>query len=187
MSSNFVVKRLCEQCGQVFEAKTTVTRFCSKLCNKRSTKQKLRNDVMAPMDLVIKKVLDKEKPDLRGVEFLSVKAAAALLGSSDKIIYSLIHSGKLNAINLSKRKTIVARKDVDRLFALPEKKEIPKPRPALAECYHMGEAQGLFNISEKALFDLIRRNSIPKFQDGKFTYVAKADLDEIFNPKISYA
>ena len=41
MSSNFVVKRLCEHCGQVFEAKTTVTRFCSKLCNKRSYKQKL--------------------------------------------------------------------------------------------------------------------------------------------------
>jgi excisionase family DNA binding protein len=187
MSSNFTVKRLCEQCGQVFEAKTTVTRFCSKLCNKRNYKQNIRNSKMAPMDQVVKKVLDKSTPDLKGVEFLSVKAAAALLGASEKIVYSLIHSGKLNAINLSKRKTIVARKDVDGLFARSEMIEDKKGRPNIEDCYHMGQAQALFNISEKALFDLIKRNNILKFQEGKFTYVAKVDLDRIFDPTISYA
>jgi hypothetical protein len=75
---------LCEQCGQVFEAKTTVTRFCSKLCNKRNYKQNIRNSKVAPMDQVVKKVLDKSTPDLTGVQFLSVKAAAALLGASEK-------------------------------------------------------------------------------------------------------
>jgi excisionase family DNA binding protein len=187
MSSNFTVKRLCEQCGNVFEAKTTVTRFCSKLCNKRRYKQSLREDKMAPMDQVVKRVLKKEKPDLKGIEFLSVKAAAALLGASDKIIYSMIHSGKLNAVNLSKRKTVVARKDVDGLFLLPEKKEGQMVRPAIEECYHMGEAQEKFNISEGALFNIIKRNKILKFQEGKFSYVAKADLDNIFNPVKSHA
>jgi len=184
MSSNFTVKRLCEQCGQVFEAKTTVTRFCSKLCNKRNHQQKIRNGKMASMDQVIKKVLDKGKPDLKGVEFLSVKATAALLGASDKIVYSLIRSGKLNAINLSKRKTIVARKDVDQLFALPEKTKEKTTRPNIEDCYHMGQAQAMFNISEKALFDIIKRNNISKVQEGKFTYVAKVDLDRIFTPII---
>ncbi|PLW89456.1 MAG: hypothetical protein C0154_11485 [Mucilaginibacter sp.] len=28
MSSNFTVNRLCEQCGNVFLTKTTVTKFC---------------------------------------------------------------------------------------------------------------------------------------------------------------
>jgi len=139
---------------------------------------------MAPMDQVVKKVLDKGKPNLKDVEFLSVKAAAALLGASEKIIYSLIHSGKLHATNLSKRKTTVTRKDVDGLFALPEQPTIIQPRPAVADCYHMAEAQVIYNISEKALFDLIKRNNISKFQEGKFTYVAKADLDRIFNPTI---
>jgi len=124
---------------------------------------------MAPMDQVVKKVLDKGKPNLKDVEFLSVKAAAALLGASEKIIYSLIHSGKLHATNL---------------FALPEQPTIIQPRPAVADCYHMAEAQVIYNISEKALFDLIKRNNISKFQEGKFTYVAKADLDRIFNPTI---
>jgi len=50
MSSNFTVKRLCEQCGNVFEAKTTVTRFCGKLCNKRNFKQRIRGVKMAAMD-----------------------------------------------------------------------------------------------------------------------------------------
>jgi len=184
MSSNFTVKRLCEQCGQVFEARTTVTRFCSKLCNKRNHNQNSRDCKMASMDQVVKRVLDKGKPDLKDVEFLSVKAAAALLGASDKIVYALIHSGKLNAINLSKRKTIVARKDVDQLFALPERTEQKKARPNIEDCYHMGQAQTLFNISEKALFDIIKRNNISKFQKGKFTYVVKVDLDRIFNPTI---
>ena len=147
MSSNFTVKRLCEQCGQVFEAKTTVTRFCSKLCNKRNYKQTLRQGKMAPMDQAVKKVLDKGKPETKDVEFLSVKAAAALLGASDKIIYSLIQSGRLNAINLSKRKTVVARKDVDALFALPEPKEAIKSKPAIEDCYHMGEVEILMNVT----------------------------------------
>lgn len=182
MSSNFTVKRLCEQCGQVFEAKTTVTRFCSKLCNKRNGKQHLRQAKMAPMDQAIKKALDKGKLDLKNVEFLSVKAAAALLGASDKIIYTLIASGRLNAINLSKRKTVVARKDVDALFSFPEPKQTVKAKPAVTDCYHMGEAQTLFNISEKALFTLIKRNNLSKFQEGKFTYVPKTELEAIFNP-----
>ncbi len=152
MSSNFTVKRLCEQCGQVFEAKTTVTRFCSKLCNKRNYKQKNRNSKMAPMDQAVKKVLDKGKPDLKGVEFLSVKAAAALLGASDKIIYSPIHSGKLNAINLSKRKTIVARKDVDQLFDLPEKTEEKNVRPSIEDLLSHGTGADIIQYFRKGTF-----------------------------------
>ncbi len=53
MSSNFTVNRICEGCGNVFEAKTTVTRFCSKLCTKRVYKKSLRGIKMASMDKVV--------------------------------------------------------------------------------------------------------------------------------------
>jgi excisionase family DNA binding protein len=49
-------------------------------------------------------------------EFLNVKSAARLLRASDKMIYHLISIGKLNAVNLFKRKTLVYRKDIDKLF-----------------------------------------------------------------------
>jgi predicted DNA-binding transcriptional regulator AlpA len=182
MSSNFTVNRLCEQCGKVFEAKTTVTRFCSKLCNKRNSKTRHRGLKMASMDEVVKKVLDKKGLDVSAMEFLSVKAAGKLLGASERIIYGMIANGKLNAINLSKRKTVVFRKDIDRLFELPTPKPKTEEKTSIEDCYHMGEAQSVFNISEKALYDIIKRNSIPKFQEGKFTYVPKFHLNKILNP-----
>jgi hypothetical protein len=46
----------------------------------------------------------------------------------------------------------------------------------------MGEAQEIYHISEKALFDIIKRNEVPKYQVGKFSYVLKTHLDKIFNP-----
>ncbi|MDB5089264.1 MAG: hypothetical protein JWR09_3258, partial [Mucilaginibacter sp.] len=57
----------------------------------------------------------------------------------------------------------------------------------LSECYHMGEAQKNYNISEKALFDILKRNEVPKYQVGKFTYVLKSHLDKIFNPGGNHA
>jgi excisionase family DNA binding protein len=182
MSSNFTVKRLCEQCGNVFEAKTTVTRFCGKLCNKRNFKQRIRGVKMAAMDEVVKSILDKPSDDLKATEFLSVRLAAKLLGASQKIIYSMIRSGRLKAVNLSKRKTTVYRKEIDNLFALPEIDSTNiSLKPEIVECYHMAEAQEKFNISEKALYELIKRNHISKFQAGWYTYVAKSDLDKIFS------
>jgi hypothetical protein len=46
----------------------------------------------------------------------------------------------------------------------------------------MSEAQDKFKISEGALYNLIKRNKIPKFRNGKYTYVKKIDLEKIFNP-----
>jgi hypothetical protein len=185
MSSNFTVNRICEQCGKVFAARTTVTRFCSKVCNSKNGKMRSRKLKMAPMDQVVKKVLEKREEDVSSAEFLNVKNAAKLLKASEKMVYHLINVGRLHAINLSERKTLVRRKEVDRLFELPpvfELKEI-KP-PAISECYNMGEAQRIFNISEKALFDIIKRNNLFKFQESKFIYVAKSDLNKIFNPEL---
>lgn len=183
MSSNFTVNRLCEQCGNVFEAKTTVTRFCSKLCNKRSYKAKERGQKMASIDQVVKKVLEGTPSKQINADYLDVKTAAKLLRASDKMIYSMINLGKLNAVNLSKRKTLVARKDIDKLFELPQVVQLKELKPPpISECYNMGEAQKKFNISEKALFEIIKRNNLFKFQEGKFVYVAKSELDRVLNP-----
>ena len=119
--------------------------------------------------------------ELNSLEFLSVKAAAKLLGASDKIVYNMIRSGRLKATNLSARKTVISRKDIDSLFQLPA--AAADDPDDLANCYHMGEAQVIYNISEKALYEIIKRNNITKIQSGKFTYVAKSALNKIFNIK----
>jgi excisionase family DNA binding protein len=182
MSSNFTVNRLCEQCGNVFVAKTTVTRFCSKLCNKRNGKQRSRNTKMAAMDKVVKKVLESKSEEDNEQEFLSVKEAAKLLNTSDKMVYRLINIGKIHAVNLSERKTTVRRSDIDRIFELPTVVKLSEVKPPkVSMCYHMAEAMQIFNISESALFHLIKRHRLFKFQQGRYTYVAKSDLNKIFN------
>jgi len=163
MSSNITINKICEHCGKVFTAKTTVTRFCSSQCNSRNYKQKVRNEKL-------------------GI------AKQEVLGASDKIVYTMIKSGRLKATNLSVRKTVINRADIDKLFELPEMPDDRKPNSSnLSECCHMGEAQKVYNISEKVLFDILKRNEVPKYQVGKFTYVLKSHLDQIFNPGGSHA
>jgi len=42
MSSNLRIKRVCENCGNVFIAKTTVTKYCSDECAKKHYKWRKR-------------------------------------------------------------------------------------------------------------------------------------------------
>jgi recombinational DNA repair protein (RecF pathway) len=44
MSSNFTIQKKCVHCKKTFDAKTTVTRFCGKLCNKRHNAAKQKNE-----------------------------------------------------------------------------------------------------------------------------------------------
>lgn len=182
MSSNFTVDRICECCGNVFTAKTTVTRFCSKLCNKRFWKSQARGKKIAPMNELVEKIVGQTSEKNQPREFLTVRMAAKLLGVSEKIVYGMINTGRIRAVNLAERKTIVSRQEIDNLFQLPE---LPKPaevQPGIEDCYHMAEAQAKFGISEKALYALVKRNKIQKFQSGWYTYVPKQALDTIFNP-----
>lgn len=181
MSSNFTVNRVCEQCGNIFIAKTTVTRFCSKACNSKNNKQKIRASKIAEADHQVRQVINHRIEELSSLEFLTVKAAAELLGASERIIYTMIRTGRLKATNLSVRKTVISRRDIDGLFDLLPAGPSVDIALTIENCYNIGEAQTKFNVSEKALFEIIKRNNISKFQQGKFTYVPKTALDSIFN------
>lgn len=183
MSSNFTVKKICEQCGNIFIARTTVTRFCSKACNSKNHKLRLREAKISVANQQVKSAVNHRLEELHQLEFLSVKAAAKLLGTTDKILYTMINSGRLKATNLSVRKTRINRADIDRLFELPEMPDDLKPNSSnLSECCHIGEAQQQYGISEKALLDILKRNEVPKYQVGKYSYVLRVHLDQIFKP-----
>lgn len=185
MSSNFIVKRICEQCKGIFDAKTTVTRFCSALCNKKNYKLRKRNEAMKDTDQKVQDILCKPIKELQGKEFLNVSNAAKLLNTSTKMIYRMIDEHKLKAVNLSIRKTVIHRQEIDRLFEIKEYTKVSEEknvaRPKVKNSYCMAEAQKKFNISEAGLYHLIKRHGILKFKIGWYTYVAKKDLDVIFN------
>jgi excisionase family DNA binding protein len=119
---------------------------------------------MAAMDQAVK-ILASKSENYSEQEFLSVKNAAKLLKTSDKMVYRLINIGKLHAVNLAERKTTVCRSDIDRIFELPIVVELNEfKQPKLSECYHMAEAMQIFNISESALFQLIKGINFSNFK-----------------------
>ena len=116
MSSKIEIERLCEYCGNSFTAKTTKTRYCSHDCNRQAWRENLKNEkIKASNDQQKAKAL-KPVQDLKSKEFLSVKEAAQIVGCSKQTFYSLINSGRIKAVNLKIKKTIIKRSEIDKLF-----------------------------------------------------------------------
>lgn len=79
MSSNITVKRVCEYCGAIFNAKTTVTRFCGLSCNRKSGKERIRNMKIAGSEKQVHEILTSSVSIVQA-EFLTVQEASKLLG-----------------------------------------------------------------------------------------------------------
>ena len=120
MSSNFTMQKTCEQCGKLFVARTSVTRFCSLKCNNKNLKLRKKVSYFMPEQKVTRKRVNHTLDELTALEFLDVRGAAKLLGASEKIVRLMISSGRLKATNLSVRKTVISRKDIDALFDSPD-------------------------------------------------------------------
>jgi excisionase family DNA binding protein len=184
MSSNISVYRICGFCDSEFLAKKTTTKYCSLKCASKNYKRRLRNQKIDNPNLQTIKIKNKPLIDLKDKEFLNVKQLALLLGFSIKTVYRLINAKKINAYNFSERKTLVKRSDINALFEVPQTgfeiviRPIEKRKNAeIKDCYTITEIQKKFNISNGALYNLIKRNNISKFSQGKFTYVAKKDIE----------
>ncbi|RKR84403.1 excisionase family DNA binding protein [Mucilaginibacter gracilis] len=187
MSSNIRVKRICQHCGDEFEAKKTVTKFCSLKCAQRSYKANLKAKKVEICNQEVKTIKEKPLEELKSREFLTVRDAAKLLNSSRQTIYNLISSGHIRAVNIKLKKTLIQRTEIDKLFLIPEtvipifaiEKKVKETD--LEECYNMSEVQKKYNISEKALYDLIKREDVPKVKKGIYSYVPKERIDQLLN------
>jgi len=182
MSSNIKVTRICQFCGREFEAKTTVTKFCSHVCSRRAYKAALRDEKIEKSNKEVLATRSAAHEHLKTKEFLTVREAATILNSSRQTIYTLINSGRIKASNIKLKKTLIKRSEIDQLFTpvqvVPVVPDIQK-EIKIEACYHMAEVQGKYNISEKALFELIKRNKIPKLRMGKYAYVPKERIDKL--------
>ncbi|GAB2579794.1 helix-turn-helix domain-containing protein [Spirosoma areae] len=182
MSTNIRVKRICQQCGKEFEARTTVTKTCSDTCAKRAYKARQRAAKVEVSNEQTKQVKAKPLEDLRQYEFLTVDESARLIRISRRSLYRLNERGELPFVKLNRR-TVIRRSDIDRLFDRPaELMQQSRPAPvALVDCYTMKEIREKYGISEKALYSLIQRNEIPKRYSGPYAYVPKVRIDELLS------
>jgi len=88
---------------------------------------------------------------------------------------------------LGQRITRVKRSDIDKLFeqsqpVTPQPEKQPEQKQFdISECYTTKEVREKYGISDKALWELIKRNSIPKIKRGWFAYVPKTAIDKILS------
>jgi excisionase family DNA binding protein len=183
MSSNIEVQKVCKHCGIEFTARTTVTRFCSLKCTSAAYKQKERVKKVEHANKETRQILNRPIEELKAKDFLTVREAARLLSCSVRSAYRFINSGKIKAVNLGERSTRVKRSHIDRLFEQPAAAtEKPKPkRFDVSECYTLTEVQGVYNISQTALQDLVRRHDIPKMKRGRYAYLPKNIIDDLLS------
>ncbi len=192
MSSNIQVQRICEYCGTEFTARTTVTKYCSHRCGSLANKAKKRAEKVQKSNTETKQIKTKPIEELKAKEFLTVSDVSKLVGCSRQNVYKLINTGKLKATNILEKKTIVRRCDIDKLFSEPDYsnfiglekqvKELYDWKQAgafdIADCYTINEVLEKYSISETALQNLIKRESIPKIKKGWYSYVPKPIIDK---------
>jgi excisionase family DNA binding protein len=116
MSSKIRVQRICEHCGNQFTAQTTVTRFCSHLCNSRAYKANAKAGKIERSNIETKNVIVKPIEELKAKPFLSIAETSKLLGISRRTIYRMFERGELRGGKAGKR-VIIQRSDIDRLFS----------------------------------------------------------------------
>ena len=182
MSSNLRIQRICQYCGSEFTSKTTVTRTCSDKCAKRLYKKKQRDAKIEVSNQQTERIVGKPMEELSAKAFLSISETCKLLSMSRWTIWRAIKRNELNAAKIGKR-TLIRRLDIDRLFDAPLKQEI-KTEPiqyTIADCYTFKEIHNIYKISDKATYELIERNNIPKLKDGIYAYVPKIIIDKLLS------
>ena len=116
MSSNIIVIRVCEYCGNQFEAKTTFTRFCSRSCNGKNLKDIARQRNIDASNLETNKAISIPYEILNSKPFLNVTEVSKLIGVSSRTIFRLIKIGKLSIKKVGRR-TLITKEEIKRYFS----------------------------------------------------------------------
>jgi excisionase family DNA binding protein len=116
MANLLRVVRVCKHCGKDFIAQRTTTNCCSERCAKMYYKTKKKDEKIEASNKETFQIKIKPYEQLKAKEFLTVPEVSLLLNCSRPTIYRLIEQGTINALRLSKRKTIIRRIDIDSLF-----------------------------------------------------------------------
>ena len=183
--SKLKIPKVCEHCKKPFEAKTVLTRFCSRQCvNKADHARKMEAKEQAKSQSE-KEQKTKVIADIQSRPYISIAEATLLFGISKDTLHRLIKRGHLPAHNLGERLTRISRVHLEALFvpiAIPE--PIPEPPKVYKpeDCYTIGEVQKKFGISDKTLYLAIKRLNIDKIPIGKYVYVPKKQIDKVFAP-----
>jgi len=193
MSSNITVIRVCEYCRSEFNAKTTVTRFCSETCRSRANKARTRDKKIERSNAETLTVKTGRTEILGKKDFLTIDEACELLSVSRWTLWRAVKNNELPSGKIGKR-VFLRRVDIDSLFGnrftmapakLPSPLASSTPRVITPDnSYSIGEVIQKYRISGKALKAILDRNNIPTLRSGRFVYVPKAEIDNMFKSQL---
>ena len=186
MSSNIKITRICQHCRQEFIAQTTVTRYCGDNCAKRAYKARIKKQKIEASEVETQKMRQVPTAAIITTDYLTVNDVSLLLKCDRRTVHYMIKSGRLNAINLSVRKTRILKKDLDGMFNnqiqevdIRNEVQIEDKRPPIKDCYTVGQILAKYSLAEVTLRKIIVSNNIPKYKEGKFVYIKKQTIDPI--------
>jgi excisionase family DNA binding protein len=103
MSSNINIERKCIYCGNIFNAKTYVTKYCSHTCNRRHYKQIKKSDrTQNPQSLPTHAIIGAVLAPLVN-EYLSISETATALRLSDRSIFRMLNKKVIQPIKVGRR------------------------------------------------------------------------------------
>lgn len=179
------IKKICEFCGREFDAYTQNARYCSHDCNRKAYREIKRKEVISLTSTIASQTKrERTKTDLTGREYISISDAASLMGVSRWTIYRNVVKGIIPAKRLSRRTTLIRKKDIDALFDKIEPYEVTTgERKPIDKWYTIDEVTGKYGILRHSIRRLINAEDIPTKRAGKRTLIAKGKIDAYFRKK----
>lgn len=182
MSSKIEIQKICQLCGALFTAKTTVTKYCSNKCCKNAHKQRLREEkIEKSNNEVLSQLTSSEASILKDKEYLTVTEAATLLSIHRATMYRYLAAHEVKCLTI-RGKTFIRKKDIDMLFeyAKPYQVREPKARNPITEFYSMEEIMEKYDYKKGWIYKVIKDNEIPKVLHGGRALYSKKHIDKVF-------
>ena len=173
------IQKRCKYCGRSFIAHKMNTIYCSPSCNNKDYKRAIRERQIAEFMEEEKKKTPK-MDILGGKEFLTPTEGASLLGLSRATFYRYMSNGTIKAVQL-RGKTIIRRKDIERLFDNPpEYHSHSEKKQEKREYYTFRQIMEKFKCSKKAIMTRVEKYNIPKVYQGRNCFFDRALVDVHF-------
>ena len=112
MSSNIRLKKVCQHCGNLFTAKTTVTKFCSDDCAKRNYKKRKKEESIqvsnqATAREVTRRVNPQPAENVRiepiAKSLIDLEELSAITGLSRRTLFRLMENRRFPRLKVGNR------------------------------------------------------------------------------------
>jgi excisionase family DNA binding protein len=185
--SKQTIKKICEYCGNEFDAGKSTVRYCSHKCNSKAYKEAKRKEVVQlTEELTKQKRVERIKIDISSKEYLSISEAAELVGVSRWTIYRYVVGGKIPSKQFSKRTTRIRKADIELFFDKAEAYQInhiSKEQQSITDWYSLNEITEKYGILKDQIRKIVNAENISEMKNGTRTLIAKHQIDNYFKKK----